>query len=114
MPGSVEVYRRSVSGRACPACLEGRCSDPAGCLYFLTSRPWADCSVCEGSGWAGEDADPAMVFCEYCGGSGLNEYATRSVGLIEVSEGAKQRHASHVARLTACVSQCTAPVVVAA
>ncbi|WP_225798965.1 hypothetical protein [Streptomyces sp. NK15101] len=55
-----------------------------------------------------------MVFCEYCGGSGLNEYATRSVGLIEVSEGAKQRHASHVARLTACVSQCTAPVVVAA
>ncbi|MGW5777312.1 hypothetical protein [Streptomyces sp. NPDC003863] len=55
-----------------------------------------------------------MLFCEYCGGSGLNEHTTRSVALIEVSEDAKQRHASHVARLTACVPQSTAPVAVAA
>ncbi|MFD9608057.1 hypothetical protein ACFWWS_01670 [Streptomyces sp. NPDC059083] len=55
-----------------------------------------------------------MVFCEYCGGSGLNEHTTRSVALIEVSEGAKQRHASYVARLTACVSRSTAPMGVAA
>ncbi|MEU5981658.1 hypothetical protein [Streptomyces sp. NPDC047434] len=114
MPASAVVYRRSVSGRACPACLEGRCSDPAECLYFLTSRPWADCSGCEGSGWAGEDADPALLFCEFCGGSGLNEHTTRSVALIEVSEGAKQRHASHVARLTACVSHSAASAAVAA
>ncbi|MFJ6422653.1 hypothetical protein [Streptomyces hydrogenans] len=55
-----------------------------------------------------------MLFCEYCGGSGLNEHTTRSVALIDVSEGAKQRLASHVARLTACVSQAMEPVVVAA
>ncbi|MEU5219555.1 hypothetical protein AB0G79_25605 [Streptomyces sp. NPDC020807] len=114
MPGSAVLYRRSVSGRACPACLEGQCSNPAECLYFLTSRPWADCSACEGSGRSDEGADPAMVFCEYCGGSGLNEHTVRSVALIQVSEGAKRRHESHVARLTACVSRSTVSAVVAA
>jgi hypothetical protein len=114
MPASDVVYRRSVLGGACPACLEGRCADPAECLYFLTSHPWADCSACEGSGWAGEDADRALVFCEYCGGSGLNEHTVRSVALIEVSEGARQRHAAHVARLTARVPVSPALVTVAA
>ncbi|MFF7179001.1 hypothetical protein [Streptomyces sp. NPDC008121] len=55
-----------------------------------------------------------MLFCEYCEGSGLNEHTVRSVALIEVSEGAKRRLANHVARLTACVSQSAASVVVAA
>ncbi|MFH7599931.1 hypothetical protein WDV06_33260 [Streptomyces racemochromogenes] len=113
MPVSAVVYRRSVSGGACPACLEGLCADPAECLYFLTSRPWADCSACEGSGWAAEDADP-LVFCECCGGSGLNEHTVRSVASIDVSEGAKQRHAAHVARLTARLPVSPVPVTVAA
>ncbi|GGY53806.1 hypothetical protein GCM10010363_38700 [Streptomyces omiyaensis] len=112
MPAAV-VYRRSLSGPNCPACMEDRCPDPAECLHFLTSNPWADCSVCEGSGWADEEANPGMIFCEYCAGSGLNEHTVRSIALIEVSEKAKQRHAAHVARLIECVSQATASVGVA-
>ncbi|MFJ5267607.1 hypothetical protein [Streptomyces sp. NPDC088358] len=89
--------------RGCPACMGSRCTDPAECLFFLTSRPWADCNKCEGSGWAGDDCDPLEIFCGYCDGSGLNEYAPGQITEDEISDGAKQRLAAHVARLTALV-----------
>ncbi|MFF2203772.1 hypothetical protein [Streptomyces sp. NPDC058145] len=97
--------------RACPACLEVRCADPAECLYFLTSRPWGDCTACDGTGWAGEEA-PLEIFCGWCDGSGLNEYSPGGITSAQISDRAKKRHAEYVAHLTALVS--TTPVAVAA
>jgi hypothetical protein len=108
------AFVRSVPGRCCPVCTERHCADPAECLWFLTSRPWADCSICDGLGCLGDGSDPALTFCEYCMGSGLNEYTVASVARIKVSEGAKQRHAAHIARLTALVLPSPAPERVAA
>ncbi|MER5909328.1 hypothetical protein ABT124_02205 [Streptomyces sp. NPDC001982] len=82
--------------------METRCADPAECLYFLTSRPWADCTICEGSGYAGEYS-VLDVFCPICGGSGLNEYGPGEITPDEISDRAKKQHAAHVARLTALV-----------
>ncbi|MFE6702851.1 hypothetical protein [Streptomyces sp. NPDC057718] len=107
MTASAVVVRRSVLGRACPACEETRCVDPAECLYFLTSRPWADCSECAGSGWAGED-DHLSVFCWACNGSGLVEHTARSIVHATVSPRARVRHQAHVERLTAEVSESVA------
>lgn len=46
MPASV-LNVRLAARRACPVCTESVCVKPAECLYFLTSRPWADCDpVC--------------------------------------------------------------------
>ncbi|WP_251051825.1 MULTISPECIES: hypothetical protein [unclassified Streptomyces] len=103
MTASAVVVRRSVLGRACPACAELRCADPAECLHFLTAHPWADCSECAGSGWAGED-DCLSVFCWACNGSGLVEHSARSIVQATVSPRARVRHQAHVERLTALVS----------
>ncbi|MFF3876472.1 hypothetical protein [Streptomyces sp. NPDC001978] len=99
--------------RACPACGDARCLDPAQCLYFLTSRPWGDCVKCEGSGFASEDS-PLEIFCGYCLGSGLDEYMPGTITADQISKGAKKRHAAFVVHLTALVSQSPAPVAVAA
>ncbi|GGT62499.1 hypothetical protein ACWDMR_19450 [Streptomyces althioticus] len=112
MPASALVARVSLQ-RPCPACLEVRCTDPAECLYFLTSRPWADCIKCDGTGWGPENSSSGL-FCVYCDGSGLNEYAPGSITPDEISDRAKERHAAYVARLTVIVGECPAPVVVAA
>ncbi|WP_159039690.1 hypothetical protein [Streptomyces sp. TP-A0356] len=110
MPASPLTVQISLQ-RGCPACMGVRCADPAECLYFLTSRPWADCVKCDGSGFAGE-SEPLAVFCGYCDGSGLNEYTPGGITPDQISDRAKERHAEYVARLTALVS--TAPVAVAA
>lgn len=107
MTVSAVVVRRSVLGRACPVCEETRCVDPAECLYFLTSRPWADCSECAGSGWAGED-DHLSVFCWVCNGSGLEEHTARSVVHATVSARARARLIAHIERLTTEVSDSVA------
>lgn len=99
--------------RACPACGSTGCADPAECLHFLASRPWADCDRCGGSGWAG-DTDPTGIFCRYCAGSGLTEHSTRSAALTEISQTAKERHAAYVAHLAALVSSSPAALAVAA
>jgi len=112
MPASPLTVQISLQ-RACPACMGVRCVDPAECLYFLTSRPWADCFKCDGSGWAGE-CDPLAIFCGFCDGSGLNEFAPGQITDDEISDGAKERLAAYVARLTALVSQAPAPLAVAA
>jgi hypothetical protein len=112
MPASALVARVSLQ-RACPACLEIRCSEPAECLYFLTSRPWGDCVKCDGSGFAGEDS-PLEIFCGFCDGSGLNEYSAGQITPDEISDRAKERHAAYIARLTDIVSQSPAPLAVAA
>ncbi|MFE0729928.1 hypothetical protein ACFW2X_17085 [Streptomyces antibioticus] len=88
--------------RTCPVCGDARCSDPAECLYFLTSRPWADCGICAGSGFAG-DFSPLDVFCPICGGSGLAEYTPGEITSDEISDNAKERHAAQIARLSALV-----------
>ncbi len=72
------AFVRSAPGRGCPVCTERRCADPAECLWFLTSRPWADCDRCVGTGWAGED-DVLSVFCRGCDGSGLVESGTDEI-----------------------------------
>ncbi|MFI8190426.1 hypothetical protein ACIF8T_16715 [Streptomyces sp. NPDC085946] len=91
-----------------------RCVDPAECLYFLTSRPWGDCINCDGTGWAGEET-PLGIFCDYCVGSGLNEYAPGAIVPEQISDRAKERHAVYVARLIELVSsESSAPAVVAA
>lgn len=87
--------------RACPACMDARCADPAECLYLLTSRPWADCVQCDGSGWAGDDVDPMQIFCGYCEGSGLNEYGVGQITPDQISDRAKERLAAYVAALRA-------------
>ncbi|MER6638399.1 MULTISPECIES: hypothetical protein [Streptomyces] len=102
MTASAVVVRRSALGRACPACLESRCAEPGECLYFLTSRPWADCSECAGSGWAGED-DCLSIFCWVCEGSGLNEFDPGQITASEISDRAKDRHSAHIGRLSALV-----------
>ncbi|WP_406152691.1 hypothetical protein OH797_19375 [Streptomyces anulatus] len=107
MTASAVVVRRSVLGRACPACAETRCADPAECLYFLTSRPWADCSECAGSGWAGED-DCLSVFCWVCNGAGLEEHTARSIVHATVSARPHARLLAHIERLTAEVSKSVA------
>ncbi|MFJ7415059.1 hypothetical protein ACIQWZ_30305 [Streptomyces sp. NPDC098077] len=107
MTASAVVVRRSVLGRACPACAETRCADPAECLYFLTSRPWADCSECAGSGWAGED-DCLSMFCWACNGSGLVEHTARSIVHATVSARPHARLIAHIERLTAKVSDSVA------
>ncbi|MER6713270.1 hypothetical protein ABZZ16_07860 [Streptomyces sp. NPDC006386] len=112
MPASPLVVRVSLQ-RACPACMDVRCADPAECLYFLTSRPWADCIKCDGSGFASE-SEPLAVFCGYCDGSGLNEFTPGEITPDQISEGAKERHAAYVAQLTAHVAQSPAPLAVAA
>ncbi|WP_432018825.1 hypothetical protein [Streptomyces sp. 1222.5] len=99
--------------RACPACLDVRCADPAECLYFLTSRPWGDCVKCDGSGWAGEDS-PLEIFCGYCDGSGLNEYTPGAITPDDISDRAKERHAAYVARLVDLLAASSAPLAVAA
>lgn len=103
MTASAVVVRRSVLGRACPACAESRCTDPAECLYFLTSRPWADCSECAGTGWACED-DHLSVFCWACNGAGLVEHTTDSVVHATVSARTRARLLAHIERLAAEVS----------
>lgn len=113
MPASPLTVQISLQ-RGCPACMGVRCADPAECLYFLTSRPWADCIMCDGSGWAGEDCDPLEIFCGFCDGSGLNEFGPGTITDDEISEGAKERLAAYVSRLTALVSQDPAPLGVAA
>ncbi|MFI5976707.1 hypothetical protein [Streptomyces sp. NPDC051452] len=90
--------------RTCPACGDAQCADPAECLYFLTSRPWADCGICAGSGFAG-DYSPLDVYCPICGGSGLAEYASGGITSEETSDNAKGRHAAQIARLSALVSR---------
>ncbi|MFJ9726143.1 hypothetical protein ACIRP3_25640 [Streptomyces sp. NPDC101209] len=112
MPSS-SLTVRIAHQRACPACGDARCSDPAECLYLLTSRPWGDCFKCGGSGYAGEDS-PLEIFCRYCLGSGLDEYAPGAITPDQISEGAKTRHAAFVAYLAALVSQRSAPLAVAA
>ncbi|MCX4603993.1 hypothetical protein OG402_26355 [Streptomyces anulatus] len=107
MTASAVVVRRSVLGRACPACAETRCADPAECLHFLTSRPWADCSECAGSGWAGED-DCLSVFCWVCNGAGLEEHTARSIVHATVSARPHARLLAHIERLTAEVSKSVA------
>lgn len=102
MPASLLRVRVMVQ-RGCPACMAVRCADPAECLYFLTSRPWADCVKCDGSGWASEDM-PGQVFCGYCDGSGLNEYTPGSITPEEISDRAKERHAAYVAALRARIA----------
>lgn len=105
MPASVLTVHVQLA-RGCPACGDARCANPAECLFFLTSRPWADCEWCDGSGWASESApayNPLAIFCAGCNGSGLDEYSTDSIDSDEISEGAKQRHAAHVARLAELV-----------
>ncbi|MFF8710269.1 hypothetical protein ACF07T_02340 [Streptomyces sp. NPDC015184] len=103
MPASAVVLRRSVSGRACPVCAESRCADPAECLGYLTSRPWADCSECAGSGWAGED-DCLSLFCRACGGSGMEEHTARSVVHATVNARTRARLHAYTERLTVKVS----------
>ncbi|TRV82104.1 hypothetical protein FKN01_02220 [Streptomyces sp. 130] len=100
--------------RGCPACEGFPCADPAECLYFLTSRPWADCVKCEGSGWAGEECGSLQVFCSFCNGSGLNEFTPGEITDDEISKGAKERHAAYVAKLSAMVNQSPARLAVAA
>ncbi|QIP72881.1 hypothetical protein [Streptomyces sp. VN1] len=102
MPSSVLISRVTLH-RGCPACSGVRCADPADCLYFLTSRPWADCVKCDGSGWASE-ISASEVFCVYCDGSGLNEYTPGEITPEEISDRAKERHAAYVARLTSLVA----------
>ncbi|MGC0383257.1 hypothetical protein [Streptomyces sp. SAI-129] len=109
MPASLLVSRVTLH-RGCPACMGVRCTDPADCLYFLTSRPWADCIKCDGSGWASE-VSASEVFCGYCDGSGLNEYNPGEIALEEISDRAKERLAGHVARLTALVTPAPLKVV---
>ena len=113
MPSSPRTVHVSTQ-RACPACGATRCSDPAQCLYFLTSRPWADCIKCAGSGWAGDDCDPLQIFCGCCDGSGLNEFGVGQVSPDEISDGAKERLAAYVARLAVLVAASPAPVALAA
>ncbi|MFD9000706.1 hypothetical protein ACFV0T_06945 [Streptomyces sp. NPDC059582] len=45
------------------------------------------------------------IFCRYCLGSGLDEYGPGAITPDQISDVAKMRHASHVARLTALVTQ---------
>ncbi|MBY8867558.1 hypothetical protein [Streptomyces sennicomposti] len=101
MPASPLRVRVSLQ-RACPACGVTDCADPAECLNFLVSRPWADCDRCAGSGWAG-DSDPTGIFCGSCAGSGLTEHTSASVRLTSISESARERHAAYVARLARLV-----------
>lgn len=101
MPASPLTVSVSL-GRACPACMETRCADPADCLSFLTTRPWADCTICAGSGFAGDYA-VLDVFCPICSGSGLNEYGPGEITPDEISASATALHAAHVTRLTALV-----------
>ncbi|WP_405678873.1 hypothetical protein OG292_33640 [Streptomyces sp. NBC_01511] len=98
-PGPVRLVR---SGRGCPACGDSYCFNPGECLFFLTSRAWADCDRCVGSGWADEDS--FAIFCEFCAGSGLDEYDLGTLPVDAVSEGACARVAAHVERLTALVN----------
>lgn len=100
-PAPRTVLRRS--GRACPACLETHCTDPAECLYFLISRPWADCTECDGSGWAEED-DYLALFCRICEGSGLNEYGPDEISHAQIGPRTRARIRAHTNRLTAEVS----------
>ncbi|MFB7245478.1 hypothetical protein ACFCYX_23830 [Streptomyces populi] len=100
-PLRVHVSRQ----RACPACGDVKCANPAQCLYFLTSRPWGDCLKCGGSGWASEDSDPLEIFCRHCLGSGLDEYRPGDISPDQISDAAKMRHAAHIARLTTLVTR---------
>lgn len=105
MHASLRTLHVSYS-RGCPACGEARCVDPADCLHFMTSRPWGDCTRCEGSGWASDSGpvcNPMSVFCECCAGSGLTEHSDESISQDDISEGTFERHSAHVARLTALV-----------
>jgi len=88
---------RLVNARSCPACGEARCADPAECLRFLTVRPWGDCDWCAGTGWAGDES-PA-IFCEGCGGSGLEEYGPGTSPCLSANVAA--RLAAHIDRLRA-------------
>lgn len=91
---------RRIAGRGCPACEETRCAEPADCLWFLTSRPWGACPDCAGTGWAGEE-DPCNLFCPWCAGSGLVEYAPDAeLGPDEVTDASVARHAAYIERLT--------------
>ncbi|MFI6662056.1 hypothetical protein ACIBL8_41840 [Streptomyces sp. NPDC050523] len=105
MPSSLVTLHVSYR-RGCPACGEAQCADPVECLYFLTSRPWGDCIRCAGSGWASESGpvfNPMAIFCDSCAGSGLMEHSDASIDPTEINEGAKERHAALLARLTALV-----------
>ncbi|MER6222518.1 hypothetical protein ABT189_18485 [Streptomyces sp900105755] len=116
MPASALTVSISLN-RGCPACGNGRCVDPAECLFFLTSRPWGDCTWCAGSGWACESAplyNPLAVFCEGCNGSGLSEHTADSIDLGEITDNAKARHAAYVARLVELVAASSTPLAVAA
>ncbi|TXS72427.1 hypothetical protein EAO76_19485 [Streptomyces sp. sk2.1] len=73
----------------------------------MTSRPWADCSECAGSGWAGDD-DCLSVFCWVCNGAGLEEHTARSVVHATVSTRTRARLHAYTERLTAQVSDAVA------
>lgn len=92
-----EPLRLVCSGRGCPACGGSYCFAPAECLRLLLSRPWGDCDWCEGSGWA--DDDCLSIFCEGCGGSGLEERDPAAPGVL--SERATARLSAHLDRLRA-------------
>lgn len=110
MPASALRVRVSLR-RGCPACGGAKCANPAECLFFLTSRPWADCSWCAGSGWASED-EPLSVFCGGCAGSGLDEHTTATIEPEEISDNARARHAAYVTALRARLA--SAPLAVVA
>ncbi|WNI18275.1 hypothetical protein [Actinacidiphila sp. ITFR-21] len=95
----LEPVRLVMSGRGCPACGGSYCFAPAECLSDLMSRAWGDCDWCEGFGWAGDDS--LSVFCEGCGGSGLEEHDPGS--LPRLGAAASARLAAHIDRLRALV-----------
>ncbi|MCQ8830270.1 hypothetical protein [Streptomyces malaysiensis] len=119
MPASALTVCVSLQ-RGCPVCTETQCADPAECLYFLTSRPWADCNTCAGSGWGSEATpvhDPMSIFCLDCSGSGLMEHNPRSIFPDEISDNARTRLTGYVDHLMVRLADTTpapAPLVVAA
>jgi len=96
---SSPLLRRVIAGRCCPACGERKCTDPADCLWFLTSRPWGACLDCAGTGWA-DESDPLNIFCPSCEGTGLVEYFPGAeLAPDQITDASTARHAAHVARL---------------
>jgi hypothetical protein len=96
-----EPLRLVRSGRGCPSCGDTFCADPADCLRLLTSRPWADCDRCAGTGWA--DDDSLSIFCETCTGSGLEEHTPESLPAHGANARSATRLAARVAYLRALV-----------
>ncbi|SED90872.1 hypothetical protein SAMN05216489_04874 [Streptomyces sp. 3213] len=109
MPASVLTVHVRLS-RGCPACGESRCINPEECLTSLVSGHWGNCAECLGSGW-GEGLSP---FCEWCFGSGLDEYAPTADLAQSLTDHAKAQLDARVTDLRARLVAFPAPLAVAA